>query len=200
MKDIFHEDGTMLTFSDTVQKGIPDNMCFRWIQLVSALPSEWRKTVNRTLSKNDTQVPNTATSKYHCKVRNKVLPVQSLTCKSIYSALADRIRAVPTSLTYFKGHLNIQEDINWKDIFTLPRKTMVESKMQNFQYQILNSIFFLNNKLLKTKLAVSPLCSICKEANETPLHLYFPMSSNRTVLEEFTRVVQPMFYSSGFNT
>ena len=122
-----------------------------------------------------------------------MLPVQSLTCKSIYSTLVDRIRAEPTSIKYIKSHLSYQEDINWKDVFTICRKTTVWSKMRNFQYKTLFNILFLNNKLFKMT-----LCSLYKRENETPLHL-FSMPNNQTALEEFTRVDEPMFYSSRFN-
>ena len=102
----------------------------------------------------------------------ELLSVQSLTCNSIYSTLVDRIRTEPTSIRYFKSHLNIQVDLNWKDVFTLPRKTRLGLRCEtsNTKFQI--AIIFLNSKLLKMRLVNSPCYSLCKEENETPLHIF----------------------------
>ena len=44
--------------------------------------------------------------------------------------------------------------------------------MRIFQFKILSNILFLNAKLFKMKIINSPLCSLCREENETTWHLF----------------------------
>ena len=58
----------------------------------------------------------------------------------------------------------------FEDVFLLPRKVTIESKMSIFQYKILSNILFLNAKHFKMKIIDSPLCSLFREENETIWH------------------------------
>ena len=60
----------------------------------------------------------------------------------------------------------------WKEIFLIPRSATTESYTKSFQYKILNNTLLLNKKLFTMKLADSPLCSLCKNHDETPIHLF----------------------------
>ena len=44
--------------------------------------------------------------------------------------------------------------------------------MRTFQYKILNNFLYLNEKLSKMGLVETPLCSSCKENDETLIHLF----------------------------
>ena len=50
-----------------------------------------------------------------------------------------------------------------------------------FQYKVLNNVLFLNKKLFLFKKLNSPLCSFCKEEDETVFHLYFCCSNVRNL-------------------
>ena len=63
-------------------------------------------------------------------------------------------------------------NLNWNEIYILPRKVSIDTNLHVFQYTILNSILFLNESLFKFKKVPSPLCSFCKSANETLLHFF----------------------------
>ena len=54
----------------------------------------------------------------------------------------------------------------------LPRLTTIESSLPSFQYKILNNVLFLNERLYKFNVVTSPLCSFCKEKNESVSHLF----------------------------
>ena len=45
--------------------------------------------------------------------------------------------------------------------------------MRCFQYNFLDNALFLNKKLFLFKKSNSPLCSFCKDRDETVFHLYF---------------------------
>ena len=52
--------------------------------------------------------------------------------------------------------------------------------MRIFQYKILNNFLYLNKKLCKMGLVQTPLCSFCKEDDETLIHLcaWCPVTKN----------------------
>ena len=54
-----------------------------------------------------------------------------------------------------------------------PRIVSSNTYMRCFQYKVLNNVLFLNKKLFLFKKSNSPLCSFCKEEDETVFHRYF---------------------------
>ena len=65
-----------------------------------------------------------------------------------------------TSQSYYEKLLETK-NLNWKEIYILPRKVSVHTNLCIFQYKILNNILFLNKLLFKFKNVSSPLCSFC---------------------------------------
>ena len=66
-------------------------------------------------------------------------------------------------------HLN---NVNWSKIYLLPRVTTTESSARSFQYKILNNTLYSNERLLKFNIVNSPLCLLCKQENESVIHLF----------------------------
>ena len=56
----------------------------------------------------------------------------------------------PTSESYFEKLLETT-NLNWKEIYILPRKNSIDTNLCMFQYKILNHILFLSKLLLKFK-------------------------------------------------
>ena len=55
----------------------------------------------------------------------------------------------------------------------LPRIVIKDSRLQVFQYKLLNNVLYLNKMLFRFGKIDSPLCSFCKMIEETPLHLFY---------------------------
>jgi len=64
-----------------------------------------------------------------------------------------------------------ETSINWEKVYSLPFRTTLDSKLREFQYKILNNIFFTNAKLFHFGLSQSPNCTFCNEEPETIGHL-----------------------------
>ena len=93
--------------------------------------------------------------------------------------LVKRKCSSPSSQMYFENR-NLDKDIStWKAVYILPRCETISSRLRVFQYKILNTILYLNNRLFKMKLVQDPKCSICKGNAETITHLLvFPLLTN----------------------
>ena len=65
------------------------------------------------------------------------------------------------------------DDIEWKDIFTLYRNATLDVKLRNFQYKYLFRITPRNKRLFKQKIVNSNLCEFCNMYIECLKHLFW---------------------------
>ena len=67
----------------------------------------------------------------------------------------------PTAQTYFEKKIQNRK-LEWKDIYTLPRRVTINTNLRIFQYKLLHNILYLNKMLYKFG-KMSPLCSFYME-------------------------------------
>ena len=91
--------------------------------------------------------------------------------KEIYSILTESSDSKPSQLYYKNVFEN--SNLDWKTIYMLPRTVTKDSRLQVFQYKLLNNVLYLNKMLFRFGKIDSPLCSFCKMIDETPLHLFY---------------------------
>ena len=94
-----------------------------------------------------------------------------MTFKIAHLNLLKPLLSAPTAQRSSERVLKLT-DIDWKKVYTLPGITTIESSPRTFQYNMLNSILHLNEKLFKFNLVESPLCSLCNQAYESLLNLF----------------------------
>ena len=80
---------------------------------------------------------------------------------------------------YFENLL-IDNDIDWKAIYMLKRKTAYNTYSQSFQYKILNNLF-LNKTFFIFGFEASSLCSLCNLADETPYNTCYSTAILRSL-------------------
>ena len=77
----------------------------------------------------------------------------------------------PTSQEYFQNYFrNVQ--LEWNDIYNLPRIVTVDTQLRCFQYKILHNVLYLNKKLFTFGKTDTKLCSFCNLEDETVLRLF----------------------------
>ena len=77
----------------------------------------------------------------------------------------------PTAQIYFQKNFQNLE-LEWKNIYSLPRGVTINTNLRIFQYKLLHDIFYLNKMLYKFGKKVSPFYSFCMEEPESPIHLF----------------------------
>ena len=92
--------------------------------------------------------------------------------RELYNILVYISPCKPVSQAYFENLFREQE-LNWKDIYVLPRKVSLDCNVRSFQYKVLNNVLYLNKKLFIFGKSSSSLCSFCKNADETISHLFY---------------------------
>ena len=139
-----------------------DKETFRWVQQVHAIPKLWVEALNK-----DSQLSvNLAIYDHNLIKICQFDTLDKLVTKELYKISLCSMYEKPTPKILESTNLN------WNEIYILPRKVSIDTNLHVFQYTILNSILFLNKSLFKFKKVPSPLYSFCKSANETLLHFF----------------------------
>ena len=116
---------------------LQNNLYFQWMQLVNAIPSNWKNIIKQN---NDI---NTFTTTQHHFIRNsRVLTVQKATSKELYWILITTVKHKPTSQKYFEKKFT-DLSLDWKEIYMIPRIVSSNTYMRCFQYKVLNNTLFL---------------------------------------------------------
>ena len=63
--------------------------------------------------------------------------------------------------------------LEWSNIYLLPRLATIDTNLRSFQYKIVNNVLFLNKKLYNFGITNTALCSLCKNFEETPIHIFY---------------------------
>ena len=67
----------------------------------------------------------------------------------------------------------------------IPQKVTIDTTLRIFQFKILNNILYLNKKISKFDLNVSPLCSLCNQHPEDILRLFCNCAKTQDLWNSF---------------
>ena len=155
IKDIIDEDGKALTMQQLKCKYNITVDIMQYNSIVRAIPKQW-KTILRTASHTDL-----AQNIGDIIIEGKAYSPASLDSKTINTILTKRIQKPPTSLDKWIEEFPFLNDEDFRIIFRLPYKIVRDTKLQTFQYRLLNRILPCNDYLFKMKLSENTLCELC---------------------------------------
>ena len=110
------------------------------MQLINSIPLNWRNII-----KNNCSSTNLLLLNHHLVKKNNLISLDKLHCQELYNILVYISPHKPTSQIYFEN-LFREPDLNWKEIYLLPRKVSLDCYVRSFQYKVLNNVFYLNKK------------------------------------------------------
>ncbi len=97
------------------------------------------------------------------KINNKIKTLENVTCKDFYWHLRNTDPHTPTALQKWSIHYPIFKEASaniWPRIFKLPFTTVRDTKIQTFQYRIIQNIIPCNKWLHNIKIKNSPVCDL----------------------------------------
>ena len=127
---------------------------FCWLQLVSAIPEMWRECI-KEVSENTSLL---VVKDHHLFRGLRIIILEKLSSKELYSLLISAINHQPTSQKYF-DNLFSNVELPWKEIYLNARKATANSHLRSFNYKIINNVLYLNEKLFQLGNTQSPSCS-----------------------------------------
>ena len=137
------------------------------MQLSHVIPLIWKQKVNH----GEKNVEKSYVIQDPHLIKNtRVIVLDKLTSREIYSVLLLSSGNTPTSQKYF-GKVFPNENFDWKKIYILTRVVTINSFQSNFQYKILHNIVYLNKVLFTFGKIKTRLCSFCHMMR--PLSIYF---------------------------
>ena len=113
------------------------------------------------------------------EANGKFIPINCVTAKLVYNLCISHTFSPPTSKKLLSTKFNIADQKTWSSVYLLPASTTLDTKIRMFQYNILNNILYLKQRLYHMELADSPLCSLCKREFETISHLFLRCESSK---------------------
>ena len=161
IRDISNEIGELLSWSEAEQKfSLNRGQILNWLGLLNCVPKDWKN----KLAANSERLYSAPAN-----LNTKQMPF--ITSKTAYQILLKSLVRPATAQSSLESSLHLT-NVDWKKVYMLPRLTTIESSLRSFQYKILNNVMFLNERLHKFNVVTSPLCSLCKEKNESVSHLF----------------------------
>ena len=168
---------------------LTDKEKFLWLQLVHAIPKLWLETLKKDFGLS----VNLAIYDHNLIKNCQLYTLDKLVSKELYNISLCSMYEKPTTQIYHEKLLKTT-NLNWKEIYILPRKISIDTNLRMFQYKILNNILFLNKLLFKFKKVPSPLCSFCNSADETPLHIFYTCNITKRLWNELQYFVSHYLY------
>ena len=124
----------------------------------------WKKCIKQTSENNSLLV----VKNHRLLRRSRIIILEKLSSKELYSLLISAIEHQPTSEKYF-DNLFPNIELHWKEIYLTARKATANSYLRCFDFKIINNVLYLNKKLFQFGKTQSPLCSFCHTEAETTL-------------------------------
>ena len=156
--DIISETGRPLNWFEAKEKFLlHDSKLLSWLGLLSCIPAIWKSKLVAEHGQSN--------------IRYAIKKPLGIICRTTYYTLLAPLIRPATAQSTLETSLSLR-DPDCKKIYMLPRLTTIESSLRSFQYEILNNILYLNDRLYKFKAVPSPLCSLCKLENECLVHLF----------------------------
>ena len=140
----------------------------------------WKKCIKQT-SENTSLL---AVKDHHILRGLRILILERLSSKELYSLLISVIEHQPTSQKYF-DNLFPNIELPWKEIHLTARKATANSYLRCFNYKIINNVLYLNKKLFQFGKTQSPLCSFCHTEAETTLLIFHKCSATKILWNQF---------------
>ena len=172
---LFHTDGSVKNWNILkTEYALQNKDQFCWLQLINAIPEMWKKCIEQTSENTSFLVDKND----HLLRGSRIIILEKLNSKKLYSLLISAIEHQPTSQKYF-DNLFPNIELSWKEIYLTARKATANSYLRCFNYQIINNVLYLNKKLFQFGKTQSPLCSFCHTEAETTLHIFHKCSATK---------------------
>ena len=137
----------------------------------------WKKCINQTSENTSFLVVKDD----HLLRGSRIIILEKLSSKELYSLLISATEHQPTSQKYF-DNLFPNVELPWKKIYLAACKATANSHLRCFIYKIINDVLYLNKRLFQFSKTQSPLCSFCHTEAETALHVFHKCSVNKIQL------------------
>ena len=139
-------------------------MQFIYNQIIHSIPKSWKDALIANLE----NIKNLISEGHHLTRYHQIYCLNKLTTKVIYSIIIKSSDWKPSTQLYYKNVFQ-NSNLDWKTIYMLPRIVTKDSRLQVFQYKLLNNVLYLNKMLFR----FGKICFFCEMTEQTPTYLFY---------------------------
>ena len=172
IQDLMTNDGRFFSFAEFRNTYLLDINFVEYYGMIDAIPLEWKRLIRNHIKTQTIIQPYVRLLK-SCEKSTK--PFYQILLKKVSNR---NIKAI----TKWQTDLNLEENENWNQYFSMLYHTTDDAKLLNFHYKLFHRIIYTNSKLFKCKMIETELCTFCNEQKETLMHLFFDCCHVRTFL------------------
>ena len=171
VKHIVDTEGKMRTRDFFIRKGLNVDDLFSLNELYKKMPIEW-KNKRTCLGSGDTRHDNIDLANINFNINKRVYSFVSVSSKMVYNIF---INTIQDSFAFRHPEVSAL-NLNKSEVatcFSVPRVSTLDWKLREFQYKLLHSIVFCNDKLKQFGIIQSNTCSFCRKEIETYHHIFY---------------------------
>jgi hypothetical protein len=174
ISDLFNKFGILYSHNQLSLKYNINSNFLQTAQIQTAIPPSWKKVINEYITpiiKENVDIRINLNETYR--------PLHSIKCKDFYWHIINSKQHKPTCISKWaksSNYFSYDIDPKWKYIFTLPFTVTNETRLQSFQYKIINRTIACNKWLHSIKIKQSSKCEYCEE--EDSINHFFLLCLN----------------------
>ena len=127
MSQLF-EGGSLESWNDLkIEYNLTNKTYIQWLQLKHAIPLKWKAIIKQ----NPGKVSDLLIHDHHLIKKARILTLEKLSSKELYSILITKFKNKPSSNVYFEKILPNMK-LDWIKIYILPRITTVNTYFCSF--------------------------------------------------------------------
>ena len=192
LSQLFNDNGDFIPWAEASTKFGLHNY-FRWLQITNAIPTVWK-----TIVKNSVINRETCCLTQHLNKGDKMVPINMLSSRFFYDVCIEGKCTRPTSEKYFDRLFG--PDLMWEKIYILPHLVTTDTRVRIFQFKVTHNTLYLNTRLVHLGHSENPLCSLCHNFNETPIHLFCECHITVALWRELIVFFQSRYYPRPHHT
>ena len=173
LEDLVNDKNEVIVKQNLSESNFTPMEVFHLMQIYDALPTHWRNSLVFCGPKSE----KAFVLNDHIKLRlkNEHVRINKAISKNIYKEIRSKDETAPTAQAKYKDQFS-STCLEWREIYELPFKVLMDTKSREFQYKILNRYLSTNSFLIKIGLTTSPLCTFCEQESKSLEHLlHVPM-------------------------
>ena len=180
INDIINEDGSLFSFEHFCNTFTNIKINFLEYNSIIHAVRTWIRNSNSEVDIRKLSSPVIMTNAYTVLKCHK--------SKFFYEIL-NQNSSISAGKTKWSELLDV-DDREWKLIHTVPFRVTKDSRLQWFQYRIINKILATNSFLFKIKIKDSKYCNFCHSEEETIEHLLWECDNLQSLLVEFEHYLE----------
>jgi hypothetical protein len=168
VKHLVNKNGNFKTRTELQTEYNLHDPSLRYNSLLNAIPQKWKKKLKEA---NLDEPANVNVEQINVDIEGKLVPVDSLTAKSIHNHLVFKKIAVSKANTNFSQIYDMNAN-EWSAIYSTLQSLDMSNKAKEFCYKIFHRYLPTKSLLYKMKIIESPRCNLCHLYNQTTKHLF----------------------------